>query len=117
MKVLKIEPNKKPIIIDLDCSLSSLQQVVSGYIEAIYPFRDDVAIICNEEAKMLNLPFNRALRDTNDNVYDIICGTFLVVGLTSDNFGGLSEDLIQKYSNYYNRIESFVIIGHRIIAI
>jgi len=52
MKVLKIELKKKPEIIEIEDNLETLQEAVDGYIEAYYPFDDNVAIICNEEGKM-----------------------------------------------------------------
>ena len=36
---------------------------MDGYIEAIYPYDDPVALICGEEAKLEGKPLNRALRD------------------------------------------------------
>jgi len=36
--------------------LNSLQQVVGGYIEAVYPYDDPVAIVCHEEGKLIGLP-------------------------------------------------------------
>ena len=35
---------------------------------------------------MNGLPLNRALRDDNGEIYDIVAGTFLVTGLTDDSF-------------------------------
>ena len=86
MRVLTIEPGKKPIIKTIKKGLESLQNEVGGYIQAVYPFEDKVALICNEDGKLNGLPFNRTLRDSSDNVYDIIAGTFLVVGLDEENF-------------------------------
>lgn len=50
------------------------------------------AIVCNEEAKLEGLPLNRALRDEDGDIYDIVAGTFMVVGLTEDSFGSLTPD-------------------------
>jgi len=78
MKVLMIEPGKKPRKAEIDGSLQGMQQVVGGYTQAIYPFEDPVALICNEEGKILDLPFNRALRDEDGDIYDIVSGTFFL---------------------------------------
>ena len=32
---------------------------------------------------------------------DIIAGTFLIVGLTDDNFGDLPDELARKYANLF----------------
>ena len=63
MQVVIVEPKKKPMVQDVGSDLESMQKIVSGSIEAIYTFEEPVALICNEEGKLLNLPLNRALRD------------------------------------------------------
>ena len=45
---------------------------------------------------------NRALRDENGEIYDIIAGNFLIVGLTEEDFGSLSDELIGKYKALFN---------------
>ena len=46
---------KTPTIQEIDGSLESMQRIVGGDIEAVYPFDDPVAIVCNEEGKLLSL--------------------------------------------------------------
>ena len=75
MKVLVVEPMKKCYTKEIN-GLEEMQALVGGYIQAIYPFPDKAAVVCNEEGKNLGLPFNRPLFDENDLPYDIICGTF-----------------------------------------
>ena len=94
MRVLVVEPGKRPIVKEIETGLEPLQKAVGGLIEAVYPFEEPVAIVCNEEGKLLELPLNRALLDENGSIYDIIAGTFLVVGLTEDNFCGLDDALL-----------------------
>lgn len=91
--VLVVEPEKKPYFKEIDNALESLQREVGGYIQAIYPFEEPVAIVCAECGKLEELPLNRALRDENGDIYDIIAGTFLIVGLTEDDFGSLNDEL------------------------
>ena len=81
MKVLIVEPYKTPYLKDIEPGLASLQREVKGSIEAVYPFQDEACIICNEDGKLLKMDLNRALRDEDGDVYDIIAGTFLVAGL------------------------------------
>ena len=81
MNVLVVEPYKEPYEKEIDPGLESLQHEVGGDIEAIYPFDDPVAVICNDEGKLEGLPLNRSLRDEDGEIYDVLCGTFLVVGL------------------------------------
>ena len=117
MKVLKIEPNKKPEVKDILEGLESLQQEVEGYIEVVYPFEDPVGLVVNEEGKINGMELNRALRDEDGNLYDIIAGPFLVVGLTEDDFCSLSDEMLEKYSKLYEKPEIFMNLGGKIHVI
>lgn len=103
MKVLVVEPGKRPYTAEIPAGLETLQKMVGGLIQAVYPFEDDVALIAHDEGKLLGLPFNRPLYDENGVMYDILVGTFLVVGLTEDDFGSLSEKMIEKYTEVFSR--------------
>lgn len=61
ISVLLVEPNKYPKMIEIDDTLEAMQTVVGGDIEEYMPFEDEVAIICNEEGKLIGLPPNRAI--------------------------------------------------------
>ena len=63
MEVLLVEPGKEARIAEIGNDLKSLQAAVGGYIEATYPFDDPVALVCNDEGKIMQMPLNRALRD------------------------------------------------------
>ena len=112
-----IEPEQKPQIREIDGSLEGLQSLVGGDIQAVYPYADPVAVICNEEGKLMGLPLNRALRDDAGEIYDIVVGTFAVVGLTEDSFGSLDSALAQKYAQLFEQPEQFAKLGDRIVAI
>jgi len=114
--VLVIEPATKPYKKQIESGLSSLQKEVGGYIQAVYPFEEPVALICNEEGKLEGLPLNRALRDDYGNVYDIVAGTFLIVGLTEDDFGTLDERLMEKFTEQFEKAENFALQGGKIMV-
>lgn len=114
MNVLVVESMKKPYLKDIDSGLHSLQQEVGGYIEAIYPYEDLVGLICNEEGKMEGLPLNRAIYTKNGEMFDIIAGTFLIVGLSEDNFSELSGELAEKYAKLFESPEMFYSINGQI---
>lgn len=111
MKVLAVMPGKKPMQMELDGSLESMQAFVGGTIQAIYPYVDPVALVCHEEGKLLGLEYNRALRDENGAAYDILCGPFFICGLGDEDFADLPDDLINKYSRLFARPELFVTVG------
>ena len=110
MKVIIVKPQEKPIIADIDPGLKAMQEVVSGYIQAVYPFEDHVALICNEEGKLLGLPLNRALRTETGEIYDIIAGTFFLCGAPPDcdHFTSLTPEQIETYLTYFSIPEYFL---------
>ncbi len=114
MNVLIVEPMKKPYMKDIDSGLHSLQREVGGYIEAIYPYEDLVGLVCNEEGKMEGLPLNRAIYSKSGEMVDIIAGTFLIVGLSEDNFSELSSELAEKYAKLFESPELFYSMNGRI---
>jgi len=110
MKALKIEPKKYPKVVEIDGSLESLQKEVGGSIQAVYPWDDLVALICNEEGKLADDAFeryNRVLATDLGVPYDIIVGPFLIVGLTEDDFGDLPQEFIDKYEKIFHNPEEF----------
>lgn len=117
MKVLMIEPGKVPHEVEIDSGLKSLQAVVSGDIQAVYPYEEPVALICNEEGKLMGLPLNRALYDEDGQMYDIIAGNFLVVGLGEEDFTDLSPELMEKFSEQFKHPEKFVRLAGEILAV
>ena len=117
MTVLVVEPRKEPYVKEIDPGLHSLQAEVGGDIGATYPFSDPVALVCNDEGKLIGLDLNRGLRDENGEIYDIMAGTFLVVGLGEEDFASLSPELAQKYTEHFRQPEQFISLGGQIIAV
>lgn len=101
MKVLVVRPMEMPEVQEIDHTLSAMQELVGGTIQAVYPFDDPVALVCNDEGKLLGLPWNRALTDDHGVPYDIVCGTFFVVGIGDEAFTSLTERQIEKYRKKY----------------
>ena len=117
MDVLLIKPFMYPQKVKIGCELEDLQAAVGGDIEAVYPFNDPVAIICNEEGKFNGSELNRSLRGEDGEIYDILAGDFLVTGLTEENFGSLSPELMKKYEEHFHQPEMFVRMGRSIMAL
>ena len=113
MRVIVVEPKKNPEVREIGDSLESMQKIVGGLIEAVYPFDEPVALICNEEGKLLNLPLNRILRDDKGTVYDIISGTFFVCATPpdSDHFAGLTDEQVKTYMDRFAMPEMFLDVG------
>lgn len=117
MTVLIVPPMQEPYTKEISTSLEALQKEVGGRIEVVYPFAEPVGLICNEEGKNERMELNRALYDAEGNMYDIIAGTFVLAGLTGDNFGSLDKDQIKQFSEHFAKPEMFVRINGQITAI
>ena len=119
MRILLIEPDKIPRPCNTPDTLEAMQDIVGGPIQAIYPFDEPVALVCNEEAKLESLPPNRALRDEGGNVYDIVCGTFFLCYTPpdSENFESLTEEQMERYTKRFQRPEIFLRVNGEIMAV
>lgn len=103
MQIVLVEPNKAARPVEIEDNLHAMQALVGGPIQALYPWEDPVALICNDEGKILGLPLNRVLGD-----YEIIAGTFFICGIQGENFSGLTEQQIQKYQQMFRSPEKFI---------
>ena len=99
MKVIIVKPFTNPYVKEIKGDLKSMQTVVGGYIQAIYPFDDEVALVCNEEGKINGLMPNRFLLNGNNGICDYICGDFFLcyAPCDSENFESMPDNLIDKY--------------------
>ena len=117
LDVLLVKPNEYPQKVTIGAELKDLQEAVGGTITATYPFTDPVAIVCNDEGKLLGLPMNRALRDEHGQTYDVRTGNFLVVGLGKEDFASLSPELAQKYEQHFHQPETFIRLGGHLVIL
>lgn len=103
MKVVVIRREESPVVEEIGEELKDLQEVVGGYIQAVMPWEDDVALICNEEGKLNGWPSNRFIKDENGRVLDVVCGTFFLAYAPpeSEKFLSMPEDLIKKYMKIF----------------
>ena len=118
INVLICEPLTAPYMKEIGSELESLQATVGGgLIQAIYPFEDQVALVCNDEGKINGMTLNRAVYGDEGQMLDIIAGPFFICGLTEDSFESLSPELAEKYANLFYHPEIFVREGDEIKAI
>ena len=88
IKVLLVEPMMTPRLVEIDHDLDTMQKLVGG--------------------TALGYPPNRMLRDENGEVYDIVPGTFFICGLTSNDFGSISDELAAKFTDLFRYPEMYV---------
>lgn len=102
IKVIIVEPEKEPYVLEIVESLKNLQHIVGGLIEYVN-LEDKVDLICNEEGKINNLPFNRIVGN------DVIAGTFIIAGVNykTGEITSLTKEQIKKY------LESFSLKNHQ----
>ena len=92
MRILIVEPRRHPRIAEIPHILEAMQQTVGGYIEITYPWRDPIALVCNEEGLLKQLPFNRLVAHQS-----AIFGTFFLCGIGEEELTDLPEEFMDKY--------------------
>lgn len=99
-----------------DCFMHSgfLLHIISNY--ALITLCGSPHKICNEEGKLDGLPLNRALRDEDGDIYDIVAGNFFLAGIGEDDFIDLPDELVEQFAEQFRQPEVFVNVGGRIIA-
>ena len=111
MNVLIVEPGYLPYEKEIPDTLSSdehlhvLQGIVGGLIQAIYPYEEEVAIVCNDEGLINGLPYNRSVPGGYGGVF----GTFFICGLGEENFCSLPPKLMERFKSEYANSE--ILIG------
>ena len=109
IRVLMVRPGEKAEMVEMGDDLKSMQEMVGGYIEEYMPFEDDVALVCNEEGKVMNLPPSRAIYGEDWTMQDVIAGPFFVcyAPVESEKFLSLPPDLEEKYKKKFEYPEQF----------
>lgn len=106
MDVLVVEPGYAPYEKSIN-GLEEMQATVGGLIQAIYPYEEPVALVCNEEGLLLGLDFNRSV----PGGYGGIVGTFFICGLGEEDFCSLTPQQMEKYRKEYHNAE--ILLGVR----
>lgn len=100
MRVLVVEPEMLPYEKEIN-GLKEMQATVGGLIDAIYPWEDRAAIVCNDEAILLDMPFNRSV----EGGYGGVFGTFFVCGLGEEDFCSLTPEQMKVYKEKFHKAE------------
>lgn len=114
MNVLVVEPGFYPYEKEVN-GLSEMQKLVGGPIQAIYPFQEAVALVCNEEGVNQQLEFNRMIPERS---YGGIFGTFFMCGLGEEDFISLTPEQVKTYTDRFKRAEMILAVngGKPIVA-
>ncbi len=81
MKVLMVEPGYAPYEKEIN-GLEEMQAAVGGLIQFIYPYEEQVAIVCNDEGLINRMKFNRSVPGGYGGVFGpfFVCGTSFKMG-------------------------------------
>ena len=115
LRVIVCRPDEYAEAAWIEDSLEAMQALVGGPIQEYMPFTgadarlDDLAVICNEEGKLMRLPPSRAIFDEDGHVLDIIAGPFFIcyAPLESETFMSLPEDLEKEFLKRFEKPERF----------
>lgn len=84
IKVIIKRPGEKPYTTWISDRLENLQKTVEGYIETVTAC-SDLVIICNEEGRIRNLPYNCTILGAD------FFGTILLAGINGEEFGNVPD--------------------------
>ena len=114
---LYVVPDRRPMLITFEDELENYQNLVGGYVEAL-SLNDNTDIICNESAKLERMLPNRMLKysdfdgieDKGSKDFDLIHGSFLVIGADNEQgiWNSLTPEQIEKYSARFQNIEIYL---------
>ena len=99
-----------------DCFMHSgfLLHIISNY--ALQTLCGSPHKVCRESGKLDGLPLNRALRDADGDIYDIVAGNFFIVGLGESDFIDLPHELAERFAEQFRQPELFLRVDDKIVA-
>lgn len=68
--------------------LKEMQRFIDGFIEPVQ-ITDDIAVICNEDGRLLGMPHNCEICGID------FCGPLLIVGVKGDEFTDIPEGALE----------------------
>ncbi len=111
IRVVYVEPGKLAREAEIGTELEDLQAAVGGWIETYYPFDEACVIVCDDEGKYDGALPNRAVYGKDGKVMDILFGPFFICDCSGEEFGSLTDEQVQKYTDMFRRPERFVMAG------
>ena len=97
IRVLLVEPQKHPRLVEVEHTLENLQGLVGDWIAASYPWDDPVGLVYGDNSKFRgDTEPNRMLED-----YDVLVGPFFICGLGEEDFCDISGEMALKYAEMF----------------
>ena len=104
MQVLIVRPGEYAERVKIDGSLKSMQDIVEGMIEVVYPWEERAAIVCNEEALLLDMKPNRFVSEIREPIF----GSFFVCGFSDDRLTGLTDEQLARFGRMFHNPQQFL---------
>ena len=112
IRVLLVEPQKHPRLVEVEHTLENLQGLVGDWIAASYPWDDPVGLVYGDNSKFRgDTEPNRMLED-----YDVLVGPFFICGLGTEDFTSIPDDLALKYAKKFWMPERFLKLSDGLIV-
>ena len=94
------EPNKEPVVMQIENSLEAEQGIIKGDIQKL-DIGDNVCIVCDEEGKLKGKEPN-----IKHKTYGTIVGNIFIIGenTRTSQFASLTEKQVEKYINELKKI-------------
>lgn len=112
MKILILEPNRYPREADIPHTLEAMQETVGGYIQALYPWEERAALVCDDEGQLKRKPFNRVIGNAG-----VIVGTCFICGIDEEDFSDLPADLMERFMQKFHFPQMLIRTPHGIRAV
>lgn len=128
ISVVYCKPGEKAETVEMEEKLETMQAMVGGLIQEFFPFHsdtdpryDNVALICNDEGKLMQMKPSRAIFDEDGRVMDVIAGPFFIcyAPVESETFLSLPEDLKEEMrkkfdlpEHYYRSEEGLMVLKY-----
>jgi hypothetical protein len=109
IQVIVVEPQKTPYKKTIPNTLEAITELIGGYMEGISLWRETetgapLFLICNEEGKLLNLPFNRKIMG-----FDTIVGTFFITAVNKmGDHVSIDDPTADKLIKQFNSTEVYL---------
>ena len=76
-------------VAEIENTLEALQRGVGGKLEAV-TLASDACVLCNEEGRLLGMPYNTTICGVS------FVGPLLIVGIAGEDFAGLTEQQVDQ---------------------